>query len=131
MISASELLYWLCDAVYAAEANAAKDRKRERFGDQFVPELLLTRQDRVRVEMRKEQVGHHEPHLHVFHSDKIDASISLNTFEVLAGTIDRRTHKHLVRLLSPRQAELNAIWQELNEKENSVGAEKLISNLRL
>lgn len=74
--STDELLSWLCHAVYAAEAKAAEDRKREAHGDGFFPELLVMRKDRVRVEIRKEQVAHHEPHLHVVHSDKIDASIA-------------------------------------------------------
>lgn len=89
------------------------------------------RKDKVRVEIRKENVGHHEPHLHVVHSDKIDASISLKDFSVLAGSIDRNTHKYFTKVLSPKQADLMAIWNELNEKENSVGAETLISNLGL
>jgi len=67
----------------------------------------------------------------VVHSDKIDASISLNSFRVLAGTINPRTHQYLVRLLMPKQTQLNAIWEELNDKDNSVGAEKLIANLEL
>ncbi len=125
------LLLWICRAAYAAEKNAAEDRKRAVFGDDFVPELLLMRKDRVRVEIRKENVSHNEPHLHVVHSDKIDASISLNSLDVLAGTIDRQTHKYLRKLLTPKQAQLLAIWAELNEKDNSVGAETLISNLGL
>jgi hypothetical protein len=129
--SAQGLLVWVCQAAYAAEAKAAADRKRAVFGDQFVPELLLMRKDRVRVEIRKEQVGHHEPHMHVVHSDKIDASIGLNDFGILAGTIDRQTHRYLVKLLTPKKADLLAIWAELNEKENSIAAEQLISNLGL
>ncbi len=127
--SAQDLLAWVCKAAYEAEAKAAVDRKRAVSDDQFVPELLVIRKDRVRVEIRKEQVGHHEPHMHVVHSDKIDASISLNDFGILAGTIDRQTHKNLVMLLSPKKADLMAIWEELNDKENSVAAEQLISNL--
>jgi hypothetical protein len=129
--STDELLSWLCHAVYAAEAMAEKDCNLEAHDDGFFPELLVMRRDRVRVEIRKEQVAHHEPHLHVVHSDKIDASISLNSFRVLAGTINPLTHKYLVRLLLPKQPQLNAIWEELNDKDNSVGAEKLIANLGL
>jgi hypothetical protein len=125
------LLLWVCEAAYAAERKAAEDRKRELFGDAPPIELLLLRKDRVRVEIRRENVSHNEPHLHVVHSDKIDASLSLRTFDVLAGTIDNRTHKYLCTLLRPKKPQLLAIWEELNEKENSAGAEKLISNLRL
>lgn len=125
------LLLWICRAAYAAEKKAAEDRKRAVLGDDFFPELLVMRQDRVRVEIRRENVSHNEPHLHVVHSDKIDASISLNTLEVLAGTIDRQTHKYLRKLLNPKKDQLLAIWAELNDKDNSVGAETLISNLRL
>lgn len=130
-MATNELLLWVCRVAYAANAKVVGDRKRAIFGDQFSPELVVMREDKVRVEIRKETVGHHEPHLHIVHSDKIDASISLKDFSVLAGTIDRQTHKYLSRILSSKQAELLAIWDELNEKENSVFAETLISNLGL
>ncbi|QIR77028.1 DUF4160 domain-containing protein [Sulfurospirillum diekertiae] len=120
----------LCDGIYRAEERAQKERKRELFGNQFVPEFLVMRQDKVRVEIRKENVSHNAPHLHIVHSDKIDVSISLIDFSILAGKIDSKTKKHFLSLLVPKQKQLNAIWQELNEKDNSVGAEKLISNLR-
>jgi hypothetical protein len=126
-----ELLLWICKVVYAAEAKAAEDRKRARFGDQFVPELLVMRKVKVRVEIRKETVGHHEPHLHVVHSDKIDASISLRDFSILAGLIDRQTLKYLSRILSPKQADLLAVWKELNEKENSVDVPPYLSSERV
>ncbi len=87
------------------------------------------RQDKVRVEIRKETVNHNEPHLHVTHSDKIDVSLSLNDFRILAGRIDSKTRKHLLRVLEPVQPKLLEIWETLNEQDNSVGAEKLISNL--
>jgi len=87
------------------------------------------RQDKVRVEIRKENVSHNEPHLHIKHSDKIDVSLSLNDFRVLAGEIDRKTMKHILSVLNPVKPKLMEIWNELNEKDNSVGAEKIISNL--
>jgi hypothetical protein len=129
MTPKQDLLSWVCRALYAAEKKSVEDQKRASFGDAFAPELVLMRQDRVCVEIRKENVGHHEPHMHVTHSDKIDASICLRSFEVLAGKIDGRTQKYLVKILLPKKAQLQAIWDELNEKENSVGAEALISNL--
>jgi hypothetical protein len=87
--------------------------------------------DKVRVEIRKENVSHNAPHIHITHSDKIDVSISLIDFSVLAGNIDRKTQKQLLRILRPKKDDLNKIWIELNEKDNSVGAEKMISNLGL
>ncbi len=88
-------------------------------------------QNKVRVEIRKENVNHNAPHIHITHSDKIDVSISLVDFSVLAGNIDRKTQKQLLGILSTKKDELNKIWVELNEKDNSVGAEKMISNLGL
>ena len=129
-MNTEDFLLQLCDGIYRAEERAQKERKRELFGNQFVPEFLVMRQDKVRVEIRKENVSHNAPHLHIVHSDKIDVSISLIDFSILAGKIDSKTKKHFLSLLVPKQKQLNAIWQELNEKDNSVGAEKLISNLR-
>jgi hypothetical protein len=128
-ISASALLAELCGRVQQAHARAEEERKRETFGDSHVIELLLTRIDKVRVELRKEQVGHHEPHIHITHSDKIDVSVGLRDFRILAGRIDRKTYKHLVAELRPKQQGLLDIWNELNEKDNSVAAERMVSNL--
>jgi hypothetical protein len=127
--SVQSLLLELCDSIYRAEKRASEERKREVFGDSFPIELLIMRQDKVRVEIRKETVNHNEPHLHVTHSDKIDVSLSLNDFRILAGRIDSKTRKHLLRVLEPVQPKLLEIWETLNEQDNSVGAEKLISNL--
>src|SRR5690554_3397472 len=120
-MSIEDLLLNLCDEVYRGEERAQAERKRELFGDQFVPELLIMRKDKVRVEIRKENVSHNAPHIHITHSDKIDVSISLVDFSVLAGKIDRQTLKQLLTILSPKKYELNKIWIELNEKDNSVG----------
>lgn len=105
------------------------ERKREIFGDTPPTEFLVMRVDKIRVEIRKETNGHHEPHIHITHSDKIDASISLNTFLVLAGKIDKHTIKNLKNVLIPKKEKLLEIWNELNEKDNSVAVEKLIRNL--
>lgn len=126
-----QYLLALCDLIHRMERNAQAERKREFFGDRYAPELLVAKLDKVRVEIRKENVAHNEPHLHVTHSDIIDASISLLSFQVLAGKIDRRSHKHLLRALLPNKDQLLSIWHELNEKENSIGAEKLINSLGL
>jgi hypothetical protein len=125
----TDLLLWVCDALHASARKAAKDRKREDFGEKPPFELLVFHENHVRVVMRKEQVGHHEPHLHIKHSDKIDASISLRTFDVLAGKIDSKTHKHFRTRLKPKQSDLLAAWEELNEKDNSVMAEQLIKDI--
>ena len=130
-MTADELLLWTCRAVYVADAKVAEDQKLAISGDHFPIEFLVMRSGKIRVEIRKETVGHHEPHLHIVHSDKIDASISLRDFSILAGTIDRRTYKYLSRILASKKAELLAVWDELNEKENSAAVEILISNLDL
>ncbi len=127
--TSEQLLLALCESIYRAEKRAADERKRETFGGSLPVELLLMRQDKVRVEIRKENVSHNEPHLHIKHSDKIDVSLSLNDFRVLAGEIDRKTMKHILSVLNPVKPKLMEIWNELNEKDNSVGAEKIISNL--
>ena len=121
----------LCRALYQADQRAKDEYKRELFGDAFVPELLVIREDKVRVEIRKENVSHNAPHLHISHSDKFDASISLKDFSVLAGDIDRKVLKHFVKKLAPLKVQLMQIWNELNDKENSAGAEILIRNLKL
>ncbi|MEN9358773.1 MAG: hypothetical protein RL095_308 [Verrucomicrobiota bacterium] len=127
--ASDQFLLALCESIYRAEKSASDEQKREAFGGSFPIELLLIRRDKVRVEIRKENVSHNEPHLHITHSDKIDVSLSLNDFRVLAGEIDRRTMKHMLIVLNPVKSKLMEIWNELNEKDNSVGAEKLISNL--
>ena len=123
-----QFLLTLCDSIYRAEQRAAEERKREVFGDSIPFELLLMRKDKVRVEIRKENVSHNEPHLHITHSDKIDVSLSLRDFRVLAGDIDRKTMKFMLGVLMPVKSKLLEIWRTLNEEENAVGAEKLISN---
>jgi hypothetical protein len=125
----NQFLLSLCDAIYQAQRNAEEEYEREKFGDNPPVRLVVMREDKVRVEIRKENGGHNEPHLHIIHSDKIDASLSLKSFHVLAGNIDGRALKHVLRTLIPVQAKLFAIWETLNEQENSIGAEKLISNL--
>lgn len=124
-----QFLLSLCESVYRAEKKASEERKREAFGDNIPTELLLTRHDKVRVEVRKENVSHNEPHLHITHSDKIDVSLSLKDFRVLAGEIDRKTMKHMLHVLTSVKPKLMEIWNTLNEQDNAVGAEKLISNL--
>ena len=110
---------------------AQEERKKELFGDGFLPELLLNKNEKVRIEIRKENVSHNAPHIHITHSDKIDVSISLLDFGILAGKIDRKTYKHLLCVVVPNKDKLLEIWGELNEKDNSVGAEKLINSLGL
>lgn len=126
-----QYLLALCDAIHRAEKMAQEERKRELFGDGFLPELLLNRGEKVRIEIRKENVSHNAPHIHITHSDKINASISLLDFAILAGEIDKRTYNNLLRVVAPNKGKLLEIWSELNEKDNSVGAEKLISSLGL
>lgn len=126
--TSEQILLALCESIYEAEKRASDERKREACGDSLL-ELLVVRKDKVRVEIRKENARHNEPHLHLTHSDKINVSLSLNDFRVLAGKIDKITLKYVRRELHPIKPKLIKIWKELNEKENSIGAEKIISNL--
>ena len=128
-IESEEILLSLCDNIYFAQKKAEEEHRRELFGDGVIIELFVMKSDKVRVEIRKENVNHNEPHLHITHSDKIDASISIKDFRVLAGEIDSKTMKYMLRKLSPVQPKLLAIWETLNEQDNSIGAEKQISNL--
>jgi hypothetical protein len=125
------LLEKICKEIQWAQIQAESEYKRERFGDQFVPEFLIMREDKIKVEIRKENTSHQEPHIHITHSDKIDASVSLLDFRVLAGKIDRKTLKYLLTRLQPKKAQLQSIWDELNEKDNSISVEKMINNLGL
>lgn len=127
--SVEQFLLSLCESIYNAEKRAAEERIREVFGDSISFELLLMRQDKVRVEIRKENVSHNEPHLHITHSDKIDVSISLKDFRVLAGDIDPKTRRRMLGVLMPVKSELLEIWRTLNDEDNAIGAETLISNL--
>lgn len=126
---AHRLLEALCDEVYRAQEQAEDENMRAIFGDSIGTTLVVMRKDKVRVEIRKENVSRHKPHLHITHSDKIDVSISLNDFSVLAGSIDNTTKKYLLKILHPKQSQLKAIWEELNENNNSIAAQKIISNM--
>jgi hypothetical protein len=85
-----KLLSSLCEAIDRAEKAAEQERARAQFGDSPPIELLLTRFEKTRVEIRQETAPHKEPHIHVVHSDKIE-SLSIRDFTVLAGKIDRRS----------------------------------------
>lgn len=122
MLNYERYLLAFCDEIYKAENLAQEERKKELFGDRFVPELILNKKEKVRIEIRKENVNHNAPHIHISHSDKFDVSISLLNFEILSGKIDRKTLKHLLCVIVPNKEKLLEIWNELNEKENSVGA---------
>jgi hypothetical protein len=65
----------------------------------------------------------------VVHSDKIDVSLSIRDFSVLAGTIDRTSLKEIKRALLPNQPVIMKVWQEL-EIGNGVAAELLISSMK-
>lgn len=130
-MNAKEFLLGLCDEIYLAEQVAEAERKREAFGNNPPFELVVARKDKVLVEIHKENVSHHHPHIHISHSDKFDVSISLRDFSILAGDIDGRTIKKILKLLQPKQKQLNEIWNELHNKDNPFGVEKMISNLGL
>jgi len=127
--SSQDTLLSLCDKFHNIVSFENKTQQQP-----FVPQttrLIVMRQDKVRVEIRKENVSHNEPHLHITHSDKIDVSISLKDFSILAGNIDRKYKNKFFKILQPHKEKLNEIWNELNEKENSIGAEKIITDLGL
>jgi Domain of unknown function (DUF4160) len=122
--AANELLSSLCVAIDRAIKVAEQERKRAQRGPMDLG-LVVARFEKIRVEIRQETAPHKEPHLHVVHSDKIDASLSLRNFSVLAGSIDRRTLKHITRELLPKQPELMQIWKAL-ESGDGIAAEKMI-----
>ncbi len=124
-----DFLSSLCYKIHRAETRAQEEEMHEQFGDDFPIQLMVLRMDKVKVEIRKESVNHHEPHMHVAHSDLYDVSLSLGDFRVLAGKIRPKSLKFLRGVLVPLKEKLNAIWVELNEKDNSIGAERLINNL--
>jgi hypothetical protein len=123
-----DLLYALCRTVYQAQAAAELEYRREA-GLEHVIELFITKRDKIAVEIRAEGVSHNEPHLHITHSDKIDVSLSLNDFRILAGEIDRKTLKNLKPILVRCQPHLLDIWKALNETGDSAEAHRIISNL--
>ena len=124
-----QVLLAVCDSVGEAQRKAGRDRRHPRSEESIYTELLVMRDDKIRVEIRKENVAHNEPHMHITHSDKIDVSISLNNFRILAGIIDNRTLRYLLHELRPRQPQLKAIWESLNEEDDCAEAQKLISSL--
>ena len=127
-IAPKETLDLLCLQVYQAQMNAEQEYRREA-GLEHVIELFVSRQDKIAIEIRSEEAPHNEPHLHITHSDKIDVSLSLNDFRILAGTIDRKTLKKLRPALICHQPQLTAIWAALNETCDSLEAHRIISNL--
>jgi hypothetical protein len=124
-----DVLGLACHLIYSAHKQAEEERKRELFGDSFPIELLATPLDKVRIVVHKENVRHNEPHMHITHSDKIDASVSLRDFRVLAGHIDLATMKHVQRRLRPVKGKLMDSWATLNDHNSSISAERLINSL--
>ena len=122
-----KLLSSICEAIDRAVKAAEEEQERAQFGDNPPLELLLTRFEKTRVEIRQETAPHKEPHIHVVHSDKIDVSLSIRDFSVLAGKIDRRSLKYIKRALLPKQPALIKIWKEL-ERGNGIAAEQIISS---
>lgn len=127
-IAPKEILVRLCEIVYQAQCAAELEHRWEA-GLEHVIELFVARQDKVAIEIRSEEAPHNEPHLHITHTDKIDVSLSLNDFRILAGTIDHKTLKKLKPALVGYQPQLTAIWVALNESCDSLEAHRTISNL--
>lgn len=125
-----DFLNQLCREIHKAAKLASEERKREVFGDNPPMELLVMYKYKVRVEIRKEDNSHHEPHMHISHTDKFDISVSLNTFNVLAGKIDRKEMKQLKQILLPKKEQLLEIWNELNENNNCFAAQQIIETIK-
>lgn len=125
-----DFLQKLCREIHKAAKIASEERKREVFGDNPPMELLVMYKYKVKVEIRKEDGSHHEPHMHISHTDKFDISVSLNTFDVLAGEIDRKEMKQLNKILLPKKEQLLEIWNQLNEKNNCLAAQQIIDAIK-
>ena len=130
MKSKEDFLKILCKEIHNAEKAASDEKRREIFGDNPPTELLVMYKYKVRVEIRKEDVSHHEPHMHISHTDKYDISVSLNSFEPLAGEIDRKSMKWLSKTLTHKKDQLLKVWNELNEKNNSIADQAIINRFK-
>lgn len=94
--------------------------------------LAIYNQNKIKVELRYEpSKQHHKPHMHIIHTDKIDVSICLNTFDKIEGKIPDKTLKKLKQKLLPFQNELLDIWNDLNERNDEASARLKISRLRI
>lgn len=125
------ILSEICGEVQRAVKMAIEEEKQKNCGGQPFTELLLARKDKISVYINKEKTNHHEPHVHIKHSDKIDATMRIRDFSILAGTIDQTTKKHLIKTLKPKQPQLMEVWNALNEKDSSIEAHKIIDSLGL
>lgn len=90
---------------------------------------VIYRKDKIKVEIRKETVSHHLAHMHILHSDQIDASICLNTFSLISGEIPKKILKKLIEILEPQQEVLLRIWDDLNNCNNEISVEEIIRSL--
>jgi len=121
----------ICMDIFYAGQIADAEHKKELFGDQFVPELLIMKKSKVKIEIRERENNHKSPHIHISHSDKFDVSLSLPDFSVLAGSIDSKTKKYIMNVLMPKKNQLMKIWTEVNVNGNPRKAEVLIDALGL
>ncbi|MGI4789095.1 MAG: DUF4160 domain-containing protein [Janthinobacterium lividum] len=60
----------------------------------------------------KAGVQHHRPHFHAYYGDDV-AIYSLDTIEVLAGSLPKRQQRFVEAWAELHQAELEANWQQL------------------
>lgn len=88
-----DFLSSLCYAIHRAEARVQEEEMQEKYGDELSMQLLVLRMDKVTVEIKKETVSHHEPHMYVAHSDQFGVSIGLTDFRILAGKIRPKSLK--------------------------------------
>lgn len=61
----------VCEAIDRAVKAAEEEQERAEFGDNPPIELLLTRFEKTRVEIRQETAPHKEPHIHVVHLTRL------------------------------------------------------------
>jgi len=122
----ADLQKWLedlCEIVNSAECEARQEQETA-----FqVYRLLIEKKDKVEIRIHKESSTHTTPHFHVSHSDRINASIRIDDFSVLAGKIDNKTLKRLTKKFLPHKQPLLDIWESLKQGDCAT-AHKLIQN---
>lgn len=107
------------------------DQKQKNASISNVEALVVYNKNKIKVEIRCENSSHHKPHMHIQHTDKIDVSICLETFDKIAGQISEKMLRKIKEKLLPFQEELLDIWNELNENNDKASATLKISQLKI
>lgn len=124
-VKSKNILKYICSLL----ANIDEDRSIENNTRDSITSHVIYFKNKIKVEIRKETVAHNKPHMHITHTDKMDVSICLNTLTKITGEIDSKMYKEVMKILSPFKETLLNIWNNLNEYDNEVFAEKIINNL--